>query len=105
MHAPQFIASLATSVHTPAQICSSCGHPHFPSAQVADEGHAIPHAPQFAASVDVSTHDVPHDTRPIAHAASHAPAEHASPASHTWPHEPQFFASFVKSTQALPHAV
>ena len=71
--------------------------------QLADARHAVPHAPQFAASFDVSTHDEPHCVRPSAQADWHEPSEQVSPALHACAHEPQFFGSLVASTQWPEH--
>jgi hypothetical protein len=63
--------------------------------------HAIPHIPQFIASVCVSTHAPPHTTPPLGQA--HFPPSHAIPAGQAAPHAPQFIASVCVSTHAAPH--
>lgn len=68
-------------------------------------GHAFPQAPQFVLSLDVATHDVPHDVRPTAHADWQDPFAQTRPAPHACPHEPQFCGSLVESTQAPLHDV
>ncbi len=55
---------------------------HAPPAHVSPAAHATPHAPQFAASVIVLTHDDPQPVCPTGHESSQAPAEQTSPAAH-----------------------
>jgi hypothetical protein len=66
------------------------GQRHTLNEQTSPTRHALPHAPQFAASFDklthvpaLSHHDVPLGQR-------HAPPEHTSPLRHALPQEPQF---------------
>ena len=70
---------------------------HFPLVQVSPTGHAAPHAPQFAGSLETSTHAVPHVTSPVLHA--HTLAVHVCPVPHFVPHPPQLLLSLVVSVQ------
>ena len=51
--------------------------------------HVTPQAPQFDASVCVSTHDPPQSTSGCVQLAAHAPPLHTCVALHAAPHEPQ----------------
>jgi hypothetical protein len=76
---------------------------HVPAEQVAPDAHALPHAPQLAAFVDVSTHCPLHAVCPLGHA--HAPAVQVWPAAQILPQVPQLFESVCVLTQALPQKV
>jgi hypothetical protein len=78
-------------MHTPAL------HP------VAGAAHVTPHAPQFAGSVVVSTHEAPHNV--CVPGQRHALAVHVSAAGHATLHAPQFALSVVMSTHAPPHCI
>jgi hypothetical protein len=56
--------------------------PHAPLAQVWPCPHALPHVPQFAASVWRFTHAAPHAVSGALHEVAHAPAAHACPWLH-----------------------
>ena len=60
----------------------------------------MPQAPQFAASLAVSTHDCPHVTRGAEHAlvAVHAPSSQSSVDAHALAQAPQFFGSVRRFT-------
>jgi hypothetical protein len=66
--------------------------------------HAAPHAPQFALSVCVSTHENPpfvvHALASGAHKETQLPFEHTLAGSHALPHAPQF----CGSVSVLVHA-
>jgi hypothetical protein len=49
--------------------------PHLPLEQTWPLGHALPHVPQFAASVVVLTQAVPHSVVPPAQFTPHLPLE------------------------------
>jgi hypothetical protein len=56
-HAPQFDGSVCRLTHDPKQLVrpEPQREVHFPALQTSPEGHAVPQAPQFAASVPVLT--------------------------------------------------
>jgi hypothetical protein len=76
---------------------------HTPNRHTAPLAHAFPHAPQFAGSVDVSTHAPAHVTCPDGQLVPHTPLEQIAPGEHTLPHEPQWDGSVARSTHAVPH--
>ena len=90
----------------------SASHPkvgaHMPSEQRWSTGHALPHVPQFAASVPRSAQYIAplvafvQALYGIPHVAVHVPAEQTEPAAHALPHVPQFALSLCVSTQAPP---
>jgi hypothetical protein len=94
------MGSLEISVHRPSQRVSPCGHTQAPPTQAVPAGQALPHAPQFDASLDVATHELPHSVSPTAQAAWQEPLEHVRPALQTWPHEPQLSSSVPVLLQA-----
>jgi hypothetical protein len=71
--------------------------------------HTLPHDPQFAESLVVSTHVAP--ASPVqsislpGHAVTHMLLAHVCPAAHLLPHMPQLFGSTFVSKQELPHIV
>jgi len=69
----------------------------------------LPHEPQFAAAVCVSTHWVPHFAKPAEQVKSHfPPLQLGTPfvgAPHTVPHEPQFALSLWTLTHEPPQFV
>jgi hypothetical protein len=67
--------------------------------------HAVPHAPQLAGSVSVSTHMLAQSVSPVAHIAAQLPAVQTSPDAQAVPHVPQFPGSVSVSTHAPPHEV
>jgi len=81
VHIPQCIGSAARFTHAPLHSVDSAGHAHCPAAHTSPVGHAIAHAPQFFASLVVSTHAVPHCLRPVPHGVWHMPLVHVRPAS------------------------
>jgi hypothetical protein len=77
------------------------GATHFSSVR-----HAVPHAPQFAGSVEVSMHVPPQSAsggRQVL-VATHAPAVQTWAAVHATPHAPQFASSLEVSTHVVPQA-
>ena len=80
-------------------------HPlaHLPDYQTSPALHAAPHAPQFAPSVPVVTHAVPHWVVPPPQLVAHLPDEQTSPALHTLPQAPQLVTSWASEVQAAPH--
>jgi hypothetical protein len=72
---------------------------HAPAVQACIAPHAFMQAPQFCASVCVSTQELPQSV-PAAHA--HLPATQLWPAPHTLPQLPQFCAELVVSRQVPP---
>lgn len=81
--APQFLGSLATSMHVSLQRSDPTGHVHTPAAHACPVGHDVPHVPQFAESFVESTQAAPQIVRPTAQGAWQAPFEHRRPASQT----------------------
>jgi hypothetical protein len=78
-------------------------HAHFPAEQV-PPAHAVPHAPQLAASVWVSTHVVPHWVFGGLQGAVQTPEMQVSLAPHCVPHAPQFAGSMAVFVQAPLHS-
>ena len=79
-------------------------YPQRPAAHAASapatEAHTLPHAPQFAGLLLVSTHAPEHIVVPAPHETAHIPAEHTCPAAHAFPHAPQFARSVARSRHA-----
>ena len=67
-----------------------------PALQTSPVAHALPHAPQFAGSLDGSTQAVPHVIWPAGH--TQAPALQVCPMPQALPHAPQFAPSLMTST-------
>jgi hypothetical protein len=61
-------------------------------------GQVVPHAPQLAASVCVSTQAAPHAVRPVPHSSTHAPERHACIDPHARAQAPQLRASVCTLT-------
>jgi hypothetical protein len=79
-------------------------HTHVPPVHVRSVAHALPHDPQFAPSVLVSTQRPPQSISPVPHA--HEPLRQIRPPMHALPHDPQLLASLLVSTQlVMPPAV
>ena len=76
---------------------------HCPRLHVWPSAHAVPHAPQFVASLWMFTQLSPHIVEPDVH--THAPPEHTRPARHALPQVPQFKTSVMGSTQLRLHSV
>ena len=115
VHASPSLQSLFVqqTAHTPPQLRMPAGHPQTPATQICEPPHALPHAPQFAASVRASTSQ-PSATRPLQSAnpvwqrTPHTPASHVAmldPAGavQVVPHTPQLFTSVIVSTHDVPH--
>jgi hypothetical protein len=62
-------------------------------------------APQFAGSLVVSTHAVPHSWVPPEQVVAQTLDEQACPLGQALPQAPQLAASFVVFTHELPHRV
>jgi hypothetical protein len=68
--------------------------------------HVVPHAPQFAPSLVVSTHAPEQSVRPVPQPlVEHAPDEQTSPVAHAFAQLPQFAGSLPVSTQAPPQSI
>ena len=79
--------------------------PQTPAEQLWPDGHALPQAPQFEASLASSTHAPPHTVAPVGHDAPQAPPTHvavpftgAPHGEHDDPHD----VTEVSETQVLP---
>jgi hypothetical protein len=75
-----------------------CANPHASFAS-----HALPHDPQFAASLFTSTHTPPQSVLPTGH--WHVPLEQLIPPEHACPHDPQFAGSTATFVHPLPHRI
>ncbi len=106
-HAPQLLASLDVlasqpSAGAPLQFPNPARHanPHVPAAQLAvafaRAGHAVPHAPQFDALLDVSA----------SHPSAATPLQLPKGARHANPHAPpmQFESAFARAGHEAPQA-
>ena len=60
LHPPQFSGSTWVSTQSPLQIVALAEQTHCPLWQVAAEGHAMKHPPQWLSSELLSTHSAPH---------------------------------------------
>jgi hypothetical protein len=96
----------------PHPACGPAGHRHAPEAQLAVAGHALPHAPQFVASVSVLVQPPAQQAWPSPQVAPHAPQfcgsvcvllhsreQQVRPAPQATPHSPQFASSTARLTQ------
>jgi hypothetical protein len=102
---PQFAELVWRSTQLPPQAARFPAQliMHIPDEHTSFTRQTFPHAPQFAASLDVSMHCPAHTTaRP---GQTHAPAAHARPRPHAAPHPPQFDTLVFVSTQVAPHAI
>ena len=68
-------------------------------------GQPLPHIPQLAGSLLMSTQELPHFVVPPVHESPQVLAEQTSPEAHTVRQSPQWAGSFVVLTQALPQSV
>jgi hypothetical protein len=76
------------------------------SAQAWSTGHAVAHAPQWAASFEVSMHSAPQNIQPPpVQPTWQVPSVHVSPVEQAFPHVPQFVTSDVVSTQYVDEPV
>ena len=64
---------------------------------------AVPHAPQWSGSAEVSTHASPQRVWPEGH--TQRPIEHTEPFEHAVPHAPQLALSLWRSTHAPMQAM
>jgi hypothetical protein len=74
--APQFFGSFAVFTHTPPQLVVPAGQVHLLSPHVWLAAHRVAQLPQCAASLVVSTHELPHWVRPMVQELAHAPTSH-----------------------------
>jgi hypothetical protein len=65
----------------------------------------VPHVPQFAASLFVSTQALLQFVSPVPQSFAQLPEEQTSPAAHALPHAPQFAGSDASSTHVPLHSV
>jgi hypothetical protein len=75
---------------------------HIPDEQTSFTRQTLPHAPQLAASLEVSVHWPAHITATPGH--TQEPPAQARPSPHTAPQPPQFETLVFVSTQVAPHA-
>lgn len=92
---------MSPAQQSPAHVCVDVRQPvtalHRPCVHIWPEAHAVPHAPQFAASFCRSTQRAPHKRRAVL-VHWHAPLRHEADAGHVAPHAPQLLRSAVVST-------
>lgn len=89
----------------PAQVMNGVGqlvHVQRPASQV-PPSQMRPHAPQFVASMSVSTHAPSQMLVPVGQ--RHVPDVHEAPPGQTVPQPPQFAASLDVSMQRVPQSV
>jgi hypothetical protein len=79
---PQSPWLVKMSVQLPPHTISPAAHWHVPPAQVWPPMHVVPHVPQFALSLAVSTQALLQFVSPVPQAPAHAPEEQTSPAAH-----------------------
>jgi hypothetical protein len=98
-HAPQLSMFESRGTQELPHAVSPLAHlaTHFPCEHFSSEWHGVPHAPQFAASDEVSLHAPLHDSLPNGHV--HLPPRHVMPLLHAALHPPQLFVFVVTSTQ------
>jgi len=77
--------------------------PQVPPLQSCPLGHATPHAPQWVASIVVSTQAPLHTVWPLGQAQR--PAVHRWSSGQTMPQPPQWVGSVVADTQASPQRI
>jgi hypothetical protein len=68
-------------------------------------GHTVPQAPQWLASVAVSTQDALHTVSPAMQVSRHIPRSQSCPLGHALSQPPQWALSLWRSRQAPPHSV
>lgn len=94
------------STHLPPQlVVPEPQAPHLPCKQLWPPGQALAQAPQFFASLLVSTHEPPQSVAPAEQLDAHLPAEQTSPLAQALPQAPQFFGSTSVTTHTPPHSV
>jgi len=106
LQAPQFCGSAVVSTHELPQATNGAVHAatHAPAWQSgAPPEQTVPHAPQFAGSLESSRHVPPHAVPPWGQAQ--APAMHAAEVGHAVPQVPQFDGSLAVATHDVPHSV
>jgi hypothetical protein len=86
LQVPQCAGSDATSLHALSQRVRPGKHAHADSLHDSPDWQAVPQAPQFVTSADVSTQAPLHDRLPVGQAQ--APLTQARPAEQAIPHAP-----------------
>jgi len=85
------------------------GQEHMPAAQVCPIGQAVPHEPQLALSLAVSTQviaaPVPQTVRGAVHATAQRPVVQVCPIGQALPHMPQWVSLDCTSTHASPQRI
>jgi len=99
---PQWLGSVARSVHTVPHMTFPAGQVHAPLTHESPVGHALIHDPQWFGSFAVSTHPTspPQLTSPAGQL--HTPALKTAPGGHWLPHAPQLSGSVDVSTHPSP---
>jgi hypothetical protein len=95
-------------MHVPLHAVMPTGHRHKPPKHHVPALHVLPHAPQLALSVLVSTHPPLQLVVPPEHAAEeHAPPWQVWVLVHIVPHAPQLLGSVavLVHAPAVPHAL
>jgi hypothetical protein len=82
------VALLCVSTQLPSQLVLPVGHEHMPVVQLCPTPHDIPHAPQLAGAVEVST-QTPLQLACPAWQPPQTPAEQLAPSAHALPQAPQ----------------
>jgi hypothetical protein len=99
-----------SALHVPLQSCIGAGHWHCPPMHVFPPLHALPHEPQFIASVLRSAHAPEHIMKPSVHSKLQRPPRHVGCAcaivvEHIVSHVPQCIVSFIVSAHVPPQSV
>jgi hypothetical protein len=107
-HSPQCRLLVRVFTHPPAQRRVPLGHIddvgwQLPPAHAWPDAHGLPHPPQFAGSLEVSTHVAPHADRPGLQ--PQLPAAHTCALLHVFPQSPQLTGSVVTSVQRMPQVL
>jgi hypothetical protein len=109
--APQLRVSVWVLTHIAGipQAVEPMGHRHTPITQPWPAGHALPHEPQLALSVCVSTQvcaaPMPQIVRGAVQSTRHAPAMQLCPIGQALPQAPQLALSVCVFTQAPPQVI
>jgi hypothetical protein len=100
---PQFWKLDSVSTHVPLQSVASIAQAHCPPTHDLPPAHDVPHMPQFAGSLPVST-QLFEQFVSGPQSLAHWPALHTWDGPHAVPHAPQFCGSSERSTHAPLHA-
>jgi hypothetical protein len=103
-HAPQFWKLTSRSTQALLQSVVPTSQEHCPTEQICPAGQTLPHAPQLATSLWVSTQLAPHSTSGDVHPAAQFPVSHTWFAPQTLPQVPQFAGSCESRTQLPPQS-